>query len=91
MLAVANAPRAHGRLAANLHARPRFDLAEFWAWAGRTRPTTPAHASQHGSFYPAHGSEPAVIVLQVQGVIVPRLAPPSVLKVLTARGVPVRM
>ncbi len=88
LLAVGNAPRARGRAIANLHARARFDLAEYWAWGRRPRPTSPAQASQHGSFYPAHGSKPAVVVLQVRGVVVPRLAPALLLEVLARKGVP---
>src|SRR4051812_41289847 len=45
LLAVANAQRARGQTAAGLIARPRFDLAEFWAWGRRPRPTNPAQAS----------------------------------------------
>lgn len=90
MLAVANAPRARGPVT-RLRARPRFDLAEFWAWGMRPRPTRPADASQHGSFYPSHAAKPALIILQVQGIVVPRLAPPSVLRILGRHGVPTRV
>jgi hypothetical protein len=90
LLAVANAPRATGSAAVGLSARPRLDLAEFWAWSGRPRPTSPAQASQHGSFYPAHGSSRAVIVLTVQGITVPRLAPAFVLTTFARHGIPTR-
>jgi hypothetical protein len=90
LLAVANAPRARGQTVAGLSARPRFDLAEFWHWGGRPRPTSPARASQHGTFYPAHGSKAALILLTVQGITVPRIAPASVLEALHRHGVPVR-
>jgi hypothetical protein len=90
LLAVANAPRARGRAVVGLSGRPRLDLAEFWAWLGRARPTSPAQASQHGSFYPAHGSKPAVIVLTVQGITVPRLAPAFVLTTFTRHGIRTR-
>lgn len=90
LLAVGNAPRAPGRAAAGLAARPRFDLAEFWDWGSRPRPTSPAQASQHGSFYPAHGLQPAVIVLTVQGITVPRLVPRFVLAIFVRRGIPTR-
>jgi hypothetical protein len=90
LLAVANAPRAREDAVAGLSLRSRLDLAEFWAWSGRPRPTSPAQASQHGSFYPAHGSKPAVIVLTVQGIKVPRLAPTFVLTVFWQHGIPTR-
>lgn len=90
LLAVANAPQARGQAVAVLARRSRFDLAEFWAWGGRQRPTRPAQASQHGSFYPAHGSQPAVIVLTVQGITVPRLVPRFVLSTLARKGIPTR-
>jgi hypothetical protein len=90
LLAVANAPRARGQVVAGLSGRPRLDLAEFWAWSGRPRPTSPAQASQHGSFYAAHGSRPAVIVLTVQGLTVPRLAPAFVLTTFSRYGIPTR-
>jgi hypothetical protein len=90
LIAVANAPRARGNAVAGLTVRPRFDLAEFWHWGGRPRPTNPAQASQHGTFYPAHGSKAPLIVLTVQGITVPRIAPASVLEALHRHGVPVR-
>jgi hypothetical protein len=90
LLAVANASRAKGRTVAGLSARPRFDLAEFWNWAGRPRPKSAAQASQHGAFYPAHGSKPALIALTVQGITVVRHAPAFVLTTFTRHGVPTR-
>jgi hypothetical protein len=90
LLAVANAPRARGQLLAGLSARPRFDLAEFWAWSGRPRPTRPSQASQHGTFYPAHGSKVALIVVTVQGVTVPRRVPSFVLRTLARHDIPTR-
>jgi hypothetical protein len=91
LLAVANAPRARMQAAAGLASRPRFDLAEFWAWSGRPQPTNPRAASQHGSFYPARGARPAVILLTVQGVTVPRLAPTFVLTTFAHHGIPTRV
>jgi hypothetical protein len=91
LLAVANAPRARGKVLAGLSARPRLDLAELWDWSGRPRPTRAAQASQHGSFYPAHGSKVALIVLTVQGVTVPRRAPAFVLATLARHGIPTRL
>jgi hypothetical protein len=90
LLAVANSPRAQGQILRGLSARPRFDLAEFWAWSGRPRPTRSSQASQHGSFYPAHGSKVALIVVTVQGVTVPRRVPSFVLGTLARHGIPTR-
>jgi hypothetical protein len=90
LLAVGDAPRA-GRAAAGLASRPRFDLAEYWGWGGRPPPRRPAQASQHGTFYPAQGSTRAVVVLQVQGIRIPRLAPAFLLRVLARNGVPTRV
>lgn len=90
LLSVANAPRARGQMLAGLSARPRLDVAEFWAWSGRPRPTRASEASQHGTFYPAHGSRVALIVLAVQGVTVPRRAPSFVLRTLARHGIPTR-
>jgi hypothetical protein len=91
LLAVANAPRARGIAIRGLAHRPRLDLAEFWAWSGRTRPTTATNANQHGQFYPARGSRPQVIVMTANGVTVPRLAPASLLKILARHGIPTRL
>jgi hypothetical protein len=90
MSALANAPKAKAAALRGLARRPRFDLAEFWAWSGRPRPTRPSDASQHGTFYPAHRSTPAVFVLMVDGTIAPRLAPATALRILARHGVPVR-
>ncbi|HEX6763483.1 MAG TPA: hypothetical protein VF094_11850 [Gaiellaceae bacterium] len=91
LLAVGSAPPARGPAVASLRTRARFDLAEFWDWRGRPRPTSPAQASQHGSFYPAHGRTPAIVVLQVQGIVVPRIAPAFLLTLLARSGVPTRV
>jgi hypothetical protein len=71
--------------------RPRLDLAEFWGWSGRPRPTRPSEANQHGSLYPAHGSRAAVVELMVAGRRVPRLAPRLVLRIFARHGVPTRL
>ena len=90
LAAVANAPRARGASVRGLASRPRFDLAEFWGWSGNARPTRPRDANQHGTFYPARGSKPAVVVLMVDGSRVPRLAPTAALRILARHGVPTR-
>jgi hypothetical protein len=86
VVAVAGAPRARG----NLTRRPRFRIAEFWGWIGPP-PTRPDQASQHGWFYPAHGSRRPVIVLVAEGILVPRVAPARVLSILAGHGVPTRL
>jgi hypothetical protein len=84
------APKAKGSVVRGLTRRPRFDLAEFWGWGSRPRPTRPSQANQHGWFYPAHRAEPRVIVLMVNGYKSPRLVPKSVLKILARHRVPLR-
>ena len=86
-----NAPRAKGMVALALARRPRFDLAEFWAWGSRPRPTQPSKANQHGWFYPAHRSKPPIMVLMVNGYRFPRLVPTAVVKILARHHVPLRL
>lgn len=89
--ALVQAPFAAGR-AARVTGRPRFDLAEFWGWEPPPpRPTRPSHSGQHGSFYPAHGSRPAVVSIVVGGVSRLRLVPAGVLRILARHGVPLRV
>jgi hypothetical protein len=90
LLAVANSRPAGSALAKTLHGRRKLDLAEFWAWSGKPRPTKASDANQHGSFYPAHGSLPAVIDITVQGVAAPHRVSATVLKILRRHGVPTR-
>ena len=90
LLAVANARKASEITTRGLIDRPRFDLAEFWGWSGRPRPTSAKGANQHGQFYPAHGTEPAVVVMTVNGITIPRLAPTSLMKILARHSVPIR-
>ena len=89
--ALVNAPRAKGKVVLSLALRPRFDLAEFWDWGSRPRPTRPSQANQHGWFYPAHRSKPPVIVLMVNGYRFPRLVPTAVIKILARHHVPLRL
>jgi hypothetical protein len=89
--ALVNAPKAKGSVVLGLARRPRFDLAEFWGWAGRSRPTRPSQASQHGWFYPKHRFKPAVIVVTVNGEELPRLVPKSVLEILERHHVPLSL
>jgi hypothetical protein len=88
--ALATAPRAKPTVVRGLSRRPRFDLAEFWGWSGRPRPTRPSDASQHGTFYPAHGSNPAVFAVMVDGTRAPRITPVAALRILARHGVPTR-
>jgi hypothetical protein len=80
LLAAANAPEASDRVFRGLARRPKLDLALFWYWSDRPRPTRPSQANQHGSFYPAHGSQPAVIDDE--------LAPVRVLRIFRRHGIP---
>jgi hypothetical protein len=89
--ALVGVPRARSDVVRRLAQRPRFDLAEFWGWGGRPRPTRPGQANQHGWFYPAHGSRPPVIALMVGGYTFPRLVPASVLRILASHHVPLRL
>ncbi len=89
--ALVNAPRAKGSVVLALARRPRFDLAEFWGWGSRPRPTRPSQANQHGWFYPAHSSKPAVIVLMVNGYRFPRFVPGAVVRILARHHVPLRL
>lgn len=86
VIATVDAPVAKDTVTRSLSRRPSFDLALFWAWGDRPRPTRPGAASQHGSFYPAHRSQPAVIDLT--GDL--RLASRRVLRILGRHGVPLR-
>jgi hypothetical protein len=88
--AVARAPTAKPAVVRGLRRRPHLDLAEFWGWSGRPPPTRPRDASQHGAFYPARRSSPAVVVLMVDGSRAPRLAPAAALRILARHGVPTR-
>jgi hypothetical protein len=90
LLAAADAPRARPTVIRRLRLRPRFDMALFWGWADKPRPTRAADANQHGWFYPAHGSQVAVIEIMANGVRVARIAPARVLLILARNGVPVR-
>jgi hypothetical protein len=90
LLATAGAPKAKRDVVRGLARRPRCDLAEFWAWTGKPRPTRPAQANQHGWFYPARRGQPAVLHLMVDGVRIPRIAPTRALRILARHGVPTR-
>jgi hypothetical protein len=89
--ALVNARRAKGSAVRGLARRPRFDLAEFWGWGSRPRPTRPSQANQHGWFYPGQRSKPPIIVLMVNGYRFPRLVPTTVLKILARHHVPLRV
>ena len=88
--ALVTAPIAKGDAVRNLGRRTRFDLAEFWGWGTRPRPTRPSQANQHGWLYPAHASKPAVIVLMVNGSRAPRLLPQHVREIFLRHHVPLR-
>jgi hypothetical protein len=90
LLALVGAPRAKASVVRGLGRRPRLDVALFWRWPERQPPTRPRRADQHGWFYPARASEPAVFDLLVNGIRVPRIAPVSTLRILARHGVPTR-
>jgi hypothetical protein len=71
--------------------RRRFELALFWGWPERPRPRRSLDANQHGWFYPARGSSPAVVELRVNGWRFPRIAPPEVMRIFARHGVPTRV
>jgi hypothetical protein len=89
--ALVNAPRARGKAVRELGKRPRFDLAMFWGWGSQPRPTRPSQANQHGWFYPAHGSNPPVIVATVSGYSFPRVVPARARLILARHRVPLRL
>jgi hypothetical protein len=91
LIALVNAPRAKANVVRGLARRPRCELAEFWAWGDRPRPTRPSQANQHGWFYPARRAQPAIFELMVDGTKVPRIAPAKALKILARHGVPTRL
>jgi hypothetical protein len=91
LTSLVDAPRAKGTVVRTLRGLPRFDLAEFWGWGEMPPPTRPSQANQHGWFYPARRSLPAVFDLMVDGVRAPRIAPRSALTILARHGVPTRV
>jgi hypothetical protein len=91
LASLVEAPRAKAVGVRGLARRPRFHVAEFWGWRGRRCPTRPSDANQRGWFYPAHRRQPPVIHLTVNGMMVPRLAPPRALRILARHGVPIRV
>jgi hypothetical protein len=88
LLALVEARRPKASVVRTLGRRPRLDVALFWRWSDRQPPTRPRQADQHGWFYPARGSEPAVFDLLVNGIRVPRIAPVRTLRILARHGVP---
>jgi hypothetical protein len=89
--ALVNAPRAPGTAVGELGKRPRFDLAMFWGWGSKPRPTRPGQANQHGWLYPAHRSKPPVIVATVNGYSFPRLVPARARVIFALHRVPLRL
>ncbi len=90
LLAVDNASVAAKKLTRSLAHRRRLDIAEFWGWGGYPAPTKPSEANQHGWFYPAHGSQVALIAITFEYSQVPRLVTARVLSILRRHGVPTR-
>jgi hypothetical protein len=88
--ALVTAPKANRAVVHGLARRPRFLLAEFWAWGDHPRPTRPSQANQRGWFYPAHRRQPAVFKVMVDGTMAPRLASARALAILARHGIPTR-
>ena len=91
LMALAVAPRARGAQVRGLGRRRCLDVAEFWGWSGKSRPTRASQANQHGRFYPADGTHPAVIVLTVNGNNFPRLVTAKVWSIFARHGIPLRI
>jgi hypothetical protein len=91
LVAVGASPGAKRGVVRHLRGRPRFDLAEFWGWEYIPAPTRPSQANQHGWFYPAWHKRPAVFVLMLDGIRVPRIARAEALEILARHGVPTRL
>lgn len=88
--ALASAPRANNTVVRRLARRVRFRLAEFWAWGEESPPTRARDANQFGWFYPAHGRQPGVFRVMVDGTAAPRIAPSPALAILALHGIPTR-
>jgi hypothetical protein len=86
-LAIANAPKA--ARPPGLSVRPRVELWLFWGW-GERRPKRPEQANQHGWLYLAVGSQPALVVLKVDGTSKPRLVSAPLRRILERHDVPTR-
>ena len=91
LLSILEATPAPRRVPSRPLRRPRFDIALFWIWSSPTPPKRPRSGDQHGSFYPAYRTHPALIRLTVSGVDRLKLAPPSALKILARHGVSIRL
>ena len=90
LVAIGNGARAKRPALRGLARRPRYDLAEFWAWSANPRPTDPREATQHGWFYPARGRRPALFKVMADGTKVARVATRQALAILARHGVPTR-
>ena len=91
LLAIGNGRRAKRSALRGLARRPRFDLAEFWAWGANAPPTDPSQATQHGWFYPARARKPAIFQVMDDGTRAPRLASRRALAILVRHDIPTRL
>ena len=86
-----------------LSERPSFEVALFWGpeWlefleSGEfPNALNPDQANQHGKFYPATGSDEAVLALEAPSILAPTppvsQPSPEGLQILEAQGIPVRL
>jgi hypothetical protein len=89
--AIVSSPVAGKTATRGLARRPRLELAYFWAWGSRPRPTSGALANQHGSFWAATGTSRALIQLAPDSSFPElRIASAKVLRILARHGIPVR-
>jgi hypothetical protein len=91
MAAFAKAPRASSLATHRLARRPRFELALFWGVPDNPVPTNPAEANQFDWFYPARGTQPAVVDAFTNGRRSKLKATTAVLRILARHHVPTRL
>jgi hypothetical protein len=91
MAAFAKAPRASSSATHRLARRPRFELALFWGVPDNPVPTSPAEANQFDWFYPARGTQPAVVDAFSNGRRSKLRATTAVLRILAKHHVATRL
>jgi hypothetical protein len=91
IVAFGNAPRASSSATHGLARRPRFELALFWGVPDNPVPTNPAEANQFDWFYPARGTQPAVVDAFSNGRRSKLRATTAVLRILAKHHVATRL